>query len=225
MKKKLLVLLGASALVLTACGGSTDGTAKTNGDNQDLVTNTTDATGAVGSDIDLGNGVVIKLSDPQHFAPTQFASNYVKGQTANLFEATVTNNGSKAVDWATVSFVSTTTNAASLYVLWNREILPLWVVLVLIGRDFILLIVNLLLQQKKLSLLTVNYVGKAATFNLLYAFPLLFLSQTSGWVGTLGYIFGWAFSAWGVALYVITGIGYLVSGWKSIRFPNGLIAG
>lgn len=113
MKKKLLVLLGAGALVLTACGSSTDGTATTNGDNQDLVTNTTDATGAVGSDIDLGNGVVIKLSDPQHFAPTQFASNYVKGQTANLFEATVTNNGSKAVDWATVSFVSTTTNAGA----------------------------------------------------------------------------------------------------------------
>ena len=115
--------------------------------------------------------------------------------------------------------------AASIYVLWNRVMLPLWVVLVLIGRDFILLIVNLLLQQKKLSLLTVNYVGKAATFNLLYAFPLLFLSQTSGWVGTLGFVFGWAFSAWGVALYVITGIGYLVSGWKSIRFPAGLIAG
>ena len=114
MKKKLLVLLGASTLILTACGGgSTEGTATTNGENQDLVTNTTDATGAVGSDIDLGNGVVIKLSDPQHFAPTQFASNYVKGQTANLFEATVTNNGSKAVDWATVSFVSTTTNAGA----------------------------------------------------------------------------------------------------------------
>jgi cardiolipin synthase len=115
--------------------------------------------------------------------------------------------------------------AASLYVLWNREILPLWVVLLLISRDLILLVVNVRLQQKKLPLLTVNYVGKAATFNLLYAFPLLFLSQTSGWVGTLGFVFGWAFSAWGVALYVITGIAYLVSGWKSIRFPNGLIAG
>ncbi|MBU6264134.1 MAG: hypothetical protein KGM39_05105 [Actinomycetales bacterium] len=110
MNKKLLTLIGAAAaLVLTACGGSTDGTATTNGNNQDLVTNTTDATGAVGSDIDLGNGVTIKLSDPQSFAPTQFASNYAKGQTANLFEATVTNKSSKAVDWATVSFVSTTT--------------------------------------------------------------------------------------------------------------------
>jgi cardiolipin synthase len=86
-----------------------------------------------------------------------------------------------------------------------------------------LLIVNVALKQKRLPLLEVNYIGKAATFNLLYAFPLLFLSQSSGWVGSLGYILGWAFSAWGVALYLITGFGYLVSGVKSIRFPNGLI--
>ena len=114
--------------------------------------------------------------------------------------------------------------AASLYVLWDRQILPLWVVLILIGRDLILLIVNLLLQQKKLPLLTVNYVGKAATFNLLYAFPLLFLAQTEGSIGTVAFIFGWAFSAWGISLYLITGIWYLVSGVKSIRFPNGIVS-
>ena len=32
--------------------------------------------------------------------------------------------------------------AASLYVLWDRQILPLWVALLLIGRDLILLVVN-----------------------------------------------------------------------------------
>lgn len=110
MNKKLLTLLVAGALVLTACGGgSTEGTATTNGENQDLVDNSNDVTGAVGGDIDLGNGVTINLSQPQNFTPGIFASNYVKGQTANLFEATVTNTGSEAVDWATVSFVSTTT--------------------------------------------------------------------------------------------------------------------
>ena len=30
-----------------------------------------------------------------------------------LFRSTVTNNGTKAVDWATVSFVTTTTNAGA----------------------------------------------------------------------------------------------------------------
>lgn len=115
--------------------------------------------------------------------------------------------------------------AASLYVLWDRQIMPTWLVLALVVRDIALLLVNLALQRNRLPVLTVNYIGKAATFNLLYAFPLLFLSQAAGWWGTVGYIFGWAFSAWGVALYLITGVGYLVSGVKSIRFPNGLVDG
>ena len=115
--------------------------------------------------------------------------------------------------------------AASLYVLWDRAIMPPWLVLALVIRDIALLFVNIALQRKHLPVLTVNYIGKAATFNLLYAFPLLFLSQSAGWWGTLGFVFGWAFSAWGVALYLITGVGYLVSGIKSIRFPNGLIKG
>ena len=114
MNKKLLALLGISALILTACGGgSTEGTDVANGQNQDLVETGSDVSGSVGGDIDLGNGVTIKLSQPQQFTPGAFASNYAKGQTANLFEATVTNTGSKAVDWASVSFVSTTTNAGA----------------------------------------------------------------------------------------------------------------
>lgn len=114
--------------------------------------------------------------------------------------------------------------AASLYVLWDRGIFSTWLVLLLIVRDLALLFLNVALQRKRLPLLTVNYIGKAATFCLLYAFPLLFLSQRSGFWGGAGYIFGWAFSAWGISLYIITGFTYLVSGVKSIRFPNGLIA-
>jgi cardiolipin synthase len=114
--------------------------------------------------------------------------------------------------------------AASLYVLWQREIFPTWLVLLLVLRDFVLLLVNVELKRKRLPLLEVNYIGKAATFNLLYAFPFLFLSQSDGWLGNLGYILGWSFSAWGIGLYLVTGFGYLVSGVKSIRFPNGLIS-
>ena len=113
--------------------------------------------------------------------------------------------------------------AASLYVLWVREIFPIWLLALLILRDLVLLLLNIELKRKKLPLLTVNFVGKAATFNLLYAFPLLFLSQRQGLLGNIGYTFGWAFSAWGIALYLITGVWYLVSGIKSIRFPNGVI--
>jgi len=115
MNKKLLTLIGAAALVLTACGGgSTEGTDVANGENQELVdVGGSDVTGAVGGEIDLGNGVKLTLSEPQHFTPGGFASNYVKGQTANLFEATVNNTGKNPLDWATVSFISTTTNGGA----------------------------------------------------------------------------------------------------------------
>lgn len=111
MNKKLLALLGAAAIALTACGGgSTEGTNVANGENQELVeVGGTDVSGNVGGEIDLGDGVTLKLSEPQSFTPGAFASNFVKGQTANLFEATITNGGSKDLDWATVSFVTTTT--------------------------------------------------------------------------------------------------------------------
>ena len=113
--------------------------------------------------------------------------------------------------------------AASLYVLWERNLIPTWLVLVLIGRDVLLLIMNLLLKRSKLPLLVVNFIGKAATFNLLYAFPLLFLSQQSGTLGNLGYIFGWAFTWWGISLYLITGLWYFLSALKSIRFPGEIV--
>ncbi len=110
--------------------------------------------------------------------------------------------------------------AASVYVLWDRDIFPGWLVAILIGRDLALLLVNIALKQRGRPLLEVNFIGKAATFNLLYAFPLLFLSIQGGVLGFLGYVFGWAFSAWGISLYLITGAWYLVSGVKSIRFPR-----
>lgn len=113
--------------------------------------------------------------------------------------------------------------AASLYVLWHREIFPTWLALLLVGRDLLLAILNFELKRRKLELLKVSYIGKAATFNLLYAFPLLFISQHGEFIGELGYILGWAFSVWGIALYLLTGLGYLVSGIKSIRFPSNII--
>lgn len=97
----------------------------------------------------------------------------------------------------------------TLIVLYIRGAIPLWAIAILIIRDAILALATLALSAKSLPPLQVTYLGKAATFNLLYAFPFLLLALHSGWYGTAAFIFGWSFALWGIALYVFTGLNYL----------------
>lgn len=109
---------------------------------------------------------------------------------------------------------------ATLIVLYLRDALPLWMIVALLGRDLILALVTIALTRKGLPPLKVTYIGKAATFNLLYAFPFLLLALSDSLVGTVAFIFGWAFAIWGVALYLFTGVSYFRSAIKSIRVPS-----
>lgn len=84
--------------------------------------------------------------------------------------------------------------------LW-RGVVPWWLVIVLVAREIILGIALLLLGRKGLGPLPVHFLGKAGTFALLYAFPLLLLGSVDGWVGTVAWSFGWAFAGWGVLTY------------------------
>ena len=106
---------------------------------------------------------------------------------------------------------------ATLIVLYLREALPLWVIVLLLGRDFVLGVVTIALTRKGLPPLQVSYIGKAATFNLLYAFPLLLLALSDSVAGDVAFIFGWAFAIWGIALYLFTGVSYFRTAIKSIR--------
>jgi cardiolipin synthase len=109
---------------------------------------------------------------------------------------------------------------ATLIVLYIRDALPLWMIVALLGRDLILGFVTIALTRKGLPPLKVTYIGKAATFNLLYAFPFLLLALSDSFVGTVAFIFGWAFAFWGVVLYLFTGVSYFRSAMKSIRVPS-----
>jgi cardiolipin synthase len=106
---------------------------------------------------------------------------------------------------------------ATLIVLYLREAIPLWAIAVLLARDLILAIITIALTAKSLPPLKVTYLGKAATFNLLYAFPFLLLALHPGWAGTAAYIFGWSFTWWGVGLYLFTGASYFRTGIAAIR--------
>ncbi|TNM28207.1 CDP-alcohol phosphatidyltransferase family protein [Streptomyces sedi] len=91
-----------------------------------------------------------------------------------------------------------------------REVLPLWLTALLLARELMLLVMVWLLDRHGYAPPQVNFLGKAATFNLMYAFPLLLLSDSSGVLGSLAAIFGWAFAGWGTALYWWAGILYVV---------------
>lgn len=79
-------------------------------------------------------------------------------------------------------------------------VIPWWFALILPLRDALLWGLVPFLRTRGYSALPVHFLGKAATFNLLYAFPLL-LGDGHGAVAILARVFGWAFAIWGVALY------------------------
>ena len=89
-----------------------------------------------------------------------------------------------------------------------REIIPWWVAIILPARDAFLWCLVPFLRTRGYSALPVHYLGKAATFNLLYAFPLLLLGDGEGVLAELAKVFGWSFAIWGIGLYWWAGLLY-----------------
>ncbi|MCA5894711.1 CDP-alcohol phosphatidyltransferase family protein [Isoptericola sp. NEAU-Y5] len=90
-----------------------------------------------------------------------------------------------------------------------RDIVPVWLLAVIVARDVMLVCLMPVLARHGYGTLEVNFVGKAATFALLYAFPLLLLATADGALGTTAHVVGWAFTWWGVGLYWIAGLQYV----------------
>ncbi len=98
-----------------------------------------------------------------------------------------------------------------------RDIIPWWVAIALPLRDLLLWGLVPFLRTRGYSALPVHFLGKAATFNLLYAFPLLLLGDGTGVVAALAEVFGWAFAIWGIGLYWWAGILYAYQVYKLIQ--------
>ena len=90
-----------------------------------------------------------------------------------------------------------------------RGIVPWWLVGLLVLRDAVLTVALLVLRRAGQQPLPVSLIGKAATFNLLYAFPLLLLGHAHGRLGAVALPIGWAFAWWGTGLYLWSGVIYL----------------
>ncbi|MGC4932127.1 CDP-alcohol phosphatidyltransferase family protein [Gordonia sp. DT30] len=83
-----------------------------------------------------------------------------------------------------------------------RDFVPWWLIGLIIARDVLLFASAPLLRSRGLVALPVLYVGKAATFALMSAFPWLLAGQLDSVIGTICYPLGWAFLIWGVGMYL-----------------------
>ncbi|MBB5078427.1 CDP-alcohol phosphatidyltransferase family protein [Nonomuraea sp. NPDC050547] len=91
-----------------------------------------------------------------------------------------------------------------------REVIPWWLVVLILGRELFVASFAPVLRKHGYRALQVHFLGKAAMFNLMYAFPLLFLASHTGWYAEIARITGWAFAIWGTGLYWWAGLLYVV---------------
>ncbi len=87
--------------------------------------------------------------------------------------------------------------------------IPGWLPFVIIARDVLLAVTYPMLATRGYGPLPVHYVGKAGTFALLYAFPLLLIADVWKDAGNVILPIAWGFAIWGIGLYWWSGVLYL----------------
>ena len=106
--------------------------------------------------------------------------------------------------------------ASVLIAMYVTAVIPVWVLAIILVRDVALGGILLLLRRAGHPPLPVTYLGKAATFNLLYALPLLLLTKNTESFADFAFVLGWAFAGWGIGLYLVTGMQYAITGLRKL---------
>ncbi|WP_371495477.1 CDP-alcohol phosphatidyltransferase family protein [Kitasatospora sp. NBC_00374] len=105
-----------------------------------------------------------------------------------------------------------------------RGILPWWVTAVLLAREVFIGALLPILARYGYGPLQVSFLGKAATFNLMYAFPLLLLGNGDSWISRTAGVVSWAFIWWGTVLYWWAGILYAVQAGRIVKAARAAAA-
>ena len=108
---------------------------------------------------------------------------------------------------------------ATLLALTARDIVPLWLAVIIPARDVLLALTLPILRRHGYGPLPVHFLGKAATLCLLYALPLFLIAHRSSTLGDVAQPFAWAFTVWGIGLYWWAGWLYVVQFRSLIRAP------
>nr|WP_186629864.1 CDP-alcohol phosphatidyltransferase family protein [Rhodococcus sp. BP22] len=97
---------------------------------------------------------------------------------------------------------------SALAVFVARGIIPWWVAAILIGRDVVLAGTLLIYRRRGLPPPEVIYLGKAATFVIMIALPVLLGATGESVVADVLTPIGYSLIIWGTALYTWTGVLY-----------------
>lgn len=114
--------------------------------------------------------------------------------------------------------------AALIGLAW-REVLPWWLVAVIVGRDVMLAVLGVILANHGFGPLPVHHLGKVATFCLFFALPLLMLGEAFPLLAPVSLPLGWSFALWGAFLYWWAGIIYIRETVRTVRIPADTDAG
>jgi cardiolipin synthase (CMP-forming) len=111
---------------------------------------------------------------------------------------------------------------STLFGLAWRDIIPWWLVAILLGREVFGTVLLLIVRHYGYRALPVHFIGKAATFDLLWAFPLILVGQGDGVLATVALPIGWAFAWWGTVLYWLAAVMYAVQTRDIVRVARGV---
>lgn len=91
-----------------------------------------------------------------------------------------------------------------------RGLVPWAIIATLLARDLLLAATLPALRSRGLTALPVTYIGKAGTFALMSAFPLILLGQWDALWSRVVLSAGWGFLIWGLGMYLWAFVLYLI---------------
>jgi cardiolipin synthase len=100
--------------------------------------------------------------------------------------------------------------------LWAVGFLPLWILLLIVGRDAAMFVAAGILFRG-VPPIAVNRTGKLATACLLIGIPGFLLGRMDWDGATVMRVLAWAFSAVGIAAYYVAGAQYAVAARAALR--------
>jgi cardiolipin synthase len=109
---------------------------------------------------------------------------------------------------------------AALVGLAANDLVPWWIVVVIVARDVFLLVLGVVLANHGYGPLPVHQLGKVATFALFFGVPVIMLGLAFPAVQPISEPVGWAITLWGAFLYWWAGVIYAIETARVIRIPR-----